>query len=83
MCFLLIFVEFTFVNDEMCCPSALELLKEGPVFVYCHLRGGDILSVSCVSRQGAYNFSKGLLEEGDLRELLTAKGLPTKVRKPH
>ena len=67
----------------MFCPSAVDLLKEGPVFVYCHLRGGDIESVSCVSRQGAYNFSRELLEEGDLRELLTAYGPPTKVGKPH
>ena len=84
MCFLLIFVEFTFVTDEVCCPSAVEFLKEaGQVFVYCHLRGGDIESVSCVSRQGAYNFSRELLDKGNLSELLNANGPPTKVGKTH
>ncbi|XP_078315938.1 uncharacterized protein LOC111128435 isoform X2 [Crassostrea virginica] len=71
--------EFTMITEEVFCPSAVDLLKEGPVFVYCHLRGGDIESVSCVSRQGAYNFNRVLLDEGDLRELLTAYGPPTKI----
>nr|XP_022329746.1 LOW QUALITY PROTEIN: uncharacterized protein LOC111128435 [Crassostrea virginica] len=71
--------EFTIVTEKVFCPSAVDLLKEGPVFVYCHLRGGDIDTVSCVSRQGAYNFIRELLDEGDLRELLTAYGPPTKI----
>ena len=72
------------INEEVFCTSAVEFLKESrSVFVYCHLRGGDIESVSCVSRKGAYNFSRELLDEGDLRELLNANGPPTKVGKPH
>ncbi|XP_056020547.1 uncharacterized protein LOC125649502 isoform X2 [Ostrea edulis] len=71
--------EFTEVNDADCSRNAVEDLKPGSVVVYCHMKGEKITSVSCISSSRAYNFSKNLLEGGDLREYLNSKGSGNKI----
>lgn len=73
-------LEFTFVEDEYCCPSAVEELKStGPVFVYCHLKGEEVTYVACVSKTRAFNFKTKLLAKGDLNDYLNTKSPEAKI----
>lgn len=75
-----LFIEFTFVEEEYCCRSAVEELKStGPVFVYCHLKGEEVTFVVCVSETRAFNFKTDLLAEGDLNSYLNTKSSEAKV----
>lgn len=75
-----LFIEFTFVEEEYCCKSAVEELKStGPVFVYCHLNGEEVTYVVCVSKTRAFNFKTKLLEKGDLNDYLNTKTPEAKV----
>ncbi|XP_052701513.1 uncharacterized protein LOC128178411 isoform X2 [Crassostrea angulata] len=73
-------LEFTFVEDEYCCRSAVEELKStGPVFVYCHLKGEEVTYVVCVSKTRAFNFKTKLLAKGDLNDYLNTKSPEAKI----
>lgn len=75
-----LFIEFTFVEEEYCCRSAVEELKStGPVFVYCHLKGEEVTYVVCVSKTRAFNFKTELLAKGDLNVFLNTKNSEAKV----
>lgn len=73
-------IEFTFVEDEDCCRSAVDELKStGPVFVCCHLKGEEVTYVVCVSETRAFNFNTDLLAEGNLNDYLNTKSPEAKV----
>lgn len=74
------FVEFTFVEDEYCCKSAVEELNStGPVVVYSRLNGNEVTLLVCVSKNRAFNFKTQLLAERYLNEYLSTKSSEAKV----
>lgn len=78
--FYFLFIEFIFVEEEYCCRSVVEELKLiGLVFVYCYLKGEEVIYVVCVLKIRVFNFKIKLLVKGDLNDYLNIKSFEVKV----